>query len=87
MSYKTQLFIQLALITYDFSDDPPGVATVEVDAEATLEVEDKETPLDPKEFCSCGSCAIMATKVESVCCKSFNYLQAGGKNTCIFDTI
>ena len=71
----------------DFSDDPAGAAIVEFDAGASLEVEDVENPLDPMEFCSCGSCSIMATKVESVCCKSLNYLQAGGKNTCILVNI
>ena len=75
------------MIMYDFRDDPAGAASNDFDSEATLEVEDVENPLDPKEFCSCGSCAIMATKVESVCCKSLNYLQAGGKNTCILATI
>ena len=38
-----------------------------------------EDPLDPQQFCSCGSCKAMMTKDESFCCKSQNYLQTGGK--------
>ena len=39
----------------------------------------EETPPDPEQFCSCGLCSSMATQAESFCCKSVNYLQAGGE--------
>ena len=39
-----------------------------------------ENPLDPEQFCSCGLCTNMPTQAESFCCKSMNYLQAGGTN-------
>ena len=43
--------------------------------------EDVDSPLDPNSFCSCGLCTRMPTLAECFCCKSVNYLQAGGRNS------
>ena len=67
------------LIIFHFSDDPDMAVTAPGVTEEHIEKGFEETPPDPEQFCSCGLCSSMATQAESFCCKSVNYLQAGGE--------
>ena len=74
------------IFDFFFSDDPvvSGIveeehAGVEVGGGLDHAVGGRNFP-DPEQFCSCGLCTSMPTPAESFCCKSMNYLQAGGRN-------
>ena len=74
-------------IFFYFSDDPVASGDLE-EEDAGVEVGGGghghavggRNFLDPEQFCSCGLCTSMPTPAESFCCKSMNYLQAGGRN-------
>ena len=94
MSFFTtlkQLGCDLIVIRQVFSDDPAAPVGLEEghtsgDSEAGQgelregQSEDVDSPLDPNKFCSCGLCTKMPTLAECFCCKSVNYLQAGGRD-------